>query len=536
MAIIPFCYDFPKYIFLIEKLQTYYSMKAIVTLLFLFFSIQFSIGQDVTDALRYSFLTGQGGTARNQALGGAGVSLGGEFSTLFLNPAGLGFFKTGDFVITPSVIANSNEAEYLGNTMLASNQKLSLGATGIILSTEYRNRKIKNLTIGIGINRSANFNNITRYEGINNTSSYSEKFAEELEYDNVTNSQVAGSSYPYGASMAFNTYLINPVLNSTGDITGYTTLANPAYGLKQMMNKNTSGGITDIAFGIGANYSDKFFWGGALTIPVLKYHREADYQEDDMSGNSHNDFGYFTANEILETKGTGVNLKAGVIYKPLTSLQLGLSFVSPTFFQMTDLYNMTITTNPEGYEGQGVLTQSSSFLNNDDDLRATYNMVTPLRVMFGGTYFFSTGPFIDQQKGFITADLEYVNYSGTRFLDANNDQNYKTYYKQLNNTIEGTYKGTINARIGGEIKFNVLMIRLGAAYYGNPYENETTSLFKTTGGLGYRNRGFYIDLGYTLGIQKAVDYPYNLNRINVSPANLNNNSSNIALTLGFKLY
>ena len=45
------------------------------------------------DAKRYSFYP-QGGTARNIAIGGAMGSLGGDINATFVNPAGLGLFKT----------------------------------------------------------------------------------------------------------------------------------------------------------------------------------------------------------------------------------------------------------------------------------------------------------------------------------------------------------------------------------------------------------------------------------------------------------
>ncbi|MEP7256931.1 MAG: aromatic hydrocarbon degradation protein, partial [Flavitalea sp.] len=52
------------------------------------------------DVIRMSYNT-PSGTARNQALGGALGSLGGDITSLYVNPAGLGFFKTGEFVISP---------------------------------------------------------------------------------------------------------------------------------------------------------------------------------------------------------------------------------------------------------------------------------------------------------------------------------------------------------------------------------------------------------------------------------------------------
>ena len=52
------------------------------------------------EALRLSWRTQQG-TARNQAIGGAMGSLGGDATANLVNPAGLAFYKTSDFVVTP---------------------------------------------------------------------------------------------------------------------------------------------------------------------------------------------------------------------------------------------------------------------------------------------------------------------------------------------------------------------------------------------------------------------------------------------------
>ena len=36
---------------------------------------------------------------------------------------------------------------------------------------------------------------------------------------------------------------------------------------------------------------------------------------------------------------------------------------------------------------------------------------------------------------------------------------------------QALYKSAPNLRVGGELKFNTLMVRLGGAYYGNPYKD-----------------------------------------------------------------
>ena len=53
----------------------------------------------------------------------------------------------------------------------------------------------------------------------------------------------------------------------------------------------------------------------------------------------------------------------------------------------------------------------------------------------------------------------------------------KDYYSSLNKVIDNLYKNAFNFRLGGEVKFNTIMFRLGGAYYGNPYKNETANLY-----------------------------------------------------------
>ena len=95
--------------------------------------------QQPEDALRYSWIT-QSGTARNQAIGGASASLGGEFSTMFMNPAGLGFYKTNEFVITPYYNMDKSKSTYKNNLATDKKNDLNLSASGFIFPMpSYRN-------------------------------------------------------------------------------------------------------------------------------------------------------------------------------------------------------------------------------------------------------------------------------------------------------------------------------------------------------------------------------------------------------------
>src|SRR5688500_7896917 len=178
-------------------------------------------GQEPADALRYSWIV-PGGTARQQAIGGAMGSLGGDISATFTNPAGLAFYKTGDLVISPLYRLNSNKASYYSRTEKAKEDQFNLGMSGIVAGTGSNYRRIKNVAVSIAFNRTADFNNEFMYRGANNQNSYSEKYLEELQNSGVLDSSAA-FKFPHGSSLAINTYWIDPVKNSSGQVTGFTT-------------------------------------------------------------------------------------------------------------------------------------------------------------------------------------------------------------------------------------------------------------------------------------------------------------------------
>ncbi len=94
----------------------------------------------------------------------------------------------------------------------------------------------------------------------------------------------------------------------------------------------------------------------------------------------------------------------------------------------------------------------------------------------------------------------------------------------------------MNFRVGGELKFNTLMTRLGFAYYGSPYEDNELNARKmnVSGGLGYRNKGIFIDVTYIHGINRDVDFPYRLTDKANTFADVRNNNANVLVTLGVK--
>lgn len=494
----------------------------------------YSIAQEPVDALRYSRFTPVG-SARSMAIGGALTGLGGDISSVLVNPAGIGLFKTNELVLSPGLNLYNNKTDYLGQDQKQTDNAFNLGTTGIIFSNGgmfRQGRGWKNFTFALSATRTANFNNRVIFEGLNNQSSYSEKYLEELIGDNVTDPNKAARDYPFGSSLAVNTFLVEPVLNNQGDATGYFSLATPQSGVTQQQVIDTRGGITTYSIAGAGNLNDKFYIGGSLNFESLRYTRTQTFRESDAT-DINNDFNYFSVEDYLDTRGSGINLKAGMIFKPMEQLRLGVSVHTPTLYDMSDSYNTTITTDLEGYQGNGVLTQSSRDLLGQFGEFA-YQFVNPWRFTAGIAYVLREVQDVTKQKGFLTADVEFVNYGRGKFSDPDNVSG--NFFDELNSVVRNQYRNAINVRLGGELKFNTIMVRGGFGYFSNPYKDPELDGMRMniSGGLGWRNKGKFIDLTYIHQIVNDGFYPYRLNDNFFAPVNMGGSVGNVMMTFGFK--
>ena len=502
-------------------------MKKIILAAALIAACTVSYAQTPEDALRYSWLQASG-TARSQAIGNANGAMGGEISTMFSNPANIGFYKTGDFVISAGSNSFNNSADYLGvNT---TNKKGSgfLGTTGFVVGKpSYNPGSLKSSAFGIAINRVADFNNRITYTnkgGQLSRSSMADYFIEDA---------VGNGLNDYGSGLAMDAGWIK---EDGTDEHGNVLLASSAVdlaiasGLEQKQVISTNGGISELAFAGAANLNERVFLGATIGIPVLRYGATRQYTEQDPTADN-NGFEAAWFDDDLVTKGVGINVKAGVVFKATDNVRIGFAAHSPTFYSLSDSYKALAGANLD--EGTNDRSYSSDQLIYDYNLQTPYKLIGSFSVLFGNIYDVST------QRGFLSGDVEYVNHAASKFKTASDDNGSNDgYFSGLNNAIGSAYKGAVNARVGAEIKFNPIAIRLGGAYYGNPYNNiagETGSVTQATGGLGYRNKGFFIDLGYVHTLSKDVIFPYRLANADFYPANIKSNGSRILLTLGFKI-
>jgi hypothetical protein len=471
------------------------------------------------DALRFSQTT-FAGSGRFQGIGGAGVALGGDISSALVNPAGLGFIRKSEFATTLNLGINNANTTFLSNRTSDSKNSINLPNIGAVFASPKEN------TIGhmggswaISGNRINDFNNNITYSGVNTSTQIVDAFlqlAEGIPWTELDFQTINGATNVLG--MAYLTYLINPDLaGDPGTLDTYATfLPLPSEApTTQTMNINTTGSQYEWNISYGGNYDDTFYYGFGLGINTLRYERNREYRESVQQPNPiFNDLLIF---DQLIQSGIGVNARAGVIFRPVDAVRIGISAVTPTWLRITESYgeNMFVRYNnfrfSTGLDNNG--NEQFITLNNEradvifDDI--AFSLRTPARISGGLAVFLG-------KRGFLSADVEYVAYGSARLNNPRDEftgQALDFDFNADNRVMNNVFNNAVNIRVGGEARLKDFRVRGGFAHYGDPYSFNNrigTAQIFATGGLGYRNEKFYIDLTGVQQMSQSQLTPYNL--------------------------
>jgi hypothetical protein len=516
--------------------------KFLVSILSLFLVVTLTRGQNEDNALNYSY-DRPTGTARSIALGGAMGALGGDYSAIGINPAGIAVYRSSEFSFTPSLIFNTTESDYYGT--VSSDDKFSVPFNQIsYVGTSRLMREnidgIVSTHFGIGYNRTNNYNrkSYIQHDGVESSLLY--MFAANA-YD-LTPQQLDD----FYTGIAYDARLLELVPESDYyeyihayefvNDEGFLELG-PVDGInqKKMITESGHSGIFDLSF--GANIANKFYAGASLGIATLTQKKESQHYEQasDEVYDAYIDYRLNNGFEILDdfyfdeyekTTGTGINLKVGAIFKPVNSLRLGAAFHTPTYYSMKMEYETQATAyffDADNYEMTSDLGEFS------------FNFRTPMKAIGSIAYIFGT-------KGLISFDYEYTDYASMKYKSKNNEIQETSALKSLNEIIKNTFRATHNFRLGAEYKITPMVaLRGGYAYFQNPYQedylNSDGKHFNITGGLGFRTGNMTIDLAYLYNKETYIHSLYYSQEIPddvQEPADMTSTDHQLAVTLGWR--
>lgn len=429
--------------------------------------------QNETDALRLS-QTNPTATALSLGMGGVGGSMGGDFNSLSINPAGIGVYRSGELSITPS-LKITNVGTELGNfSTRESSTKMNLDNFGLVLQHTPQRGSWRSVSFGIGVNTIQNFNALERTEIENFQSSISDVMSASALNFGIDENMVPPLGY-----LGYMGYLLDD------DYNPIVPLAQGLYQDKLVSHKGTS---QEINMTLGGNYGEKIHLGIGLGLVTTNYSRNTNFFEADLTNDAYNYFDYADFTELVETKGLGFNMKLGVIFMPSDNLRFGASLHTPTWHSFSDVSDYVLYTNTENFKADLGLFDPNpeSVAQPEFPYSFNYGLRTPWKGVLSGT---ALG-----RLGMVSADVEIADYGSMKYMM--ND--YPQYERDINKSIDDMFGLSTTLRLGGELVLDNLFLRLGGAYQTSPYQasNMGGERLDLTAGAGLRWRTFFVDLGY----------------------------------------
>ncbi len=501
-------------------------------------------GQTYQDVLRYS-QPQFNGTARATSMGGAFGSLGGDYSSLSINPAGIATYRSSEFSFTPSLNQNDVSSSFNGENTKESNLSVGFNQIGYI-STNKPMRAVKKGLVsthfGIGYNQTNDFNYKSVSSAHNVSNSMADMFCNNGYGVNPSN-LYDNYGYPYSLTgIAYDSYLLDASYDEEGDYYYYTSYLNEGDLVNQTKVMDKKGYSGEINLTFGANISNRILLGASLNFAMLKYNEVSNYYEQFSDNNEANDYTFdnYNVRQYLDATGNGVNLKVGAIIKPTNRLRVGVAYHSPTWYNMSEDYGASI----EAYFFNAVNSDGDTHTGSNYDLNYSYKFNTPQKLIGSISYVFG-------KKAILSIDYQYIDYTQAKFKSDGGDYSDLDYISGLNDMIDSYFKATHNYSAGFEYRINnQFSFRLGYSLLASPTDikpdeytgtNVTGNYSDTksySAGLGYRYQNFFLDFAYRM-TKYSYDY-YNYSWVdndtfNASPLTTADiTKGNYMVTLGWK--
>lgn len=530
-----------------------------------------AVAQTQYDAARFSG-SELNGTARFVGMGGAMSALGADISVIGTNPAGIGLFRSHDLSLSFGFNKNVTNSNLGGTEVKDERTRASFDQLGFVYSTKIGNKTdLRYFNIGFNYHKMANFNRQFSSRGNLDGSSLSWQmqdmmlgtgaYQNQASYDALLDAEnpYTSSAYygtPFLGSMGVRTGLVDDVTGNDGSfgMMGWNGASGDYYSREE-------GGINAYDFNLSFNVQDRFYFGATLGVYDVNYSRYSSYYETVLDDKG-NDNGSFQLNNWFTTDGAGLDLKLGVIVRPMeySPFRIGFAVHTPIWYSLNDRYTATLGTDilafPEKYTEN-----LSDYYAPDASYLLEYQLATPWKfnVSMGTT--FSNVLAMD-------AEYEFANYAKARYKDAGGYD-----LAAANEAVDKYLKNVHTFRIGMEAKFTPqFSFRAGYNYVTSPIADNSARYVPNlstnkadyiwfdetrtdpeyhnlkarntlTLGLGYRGKFMYADVAYKYDFYKSDFYMFDDYRFSNdgnsivsrnSAAAVNHDRHQLLLTLGVK--
>jgi len=488
--------------------------------------------QNLTDALLYS-TENLNGTARFNALSGAFGALGGDISSIAINPAGSAVFINSVGSATLSVVDKKNKSTYFDTNTEASYVNLKFNQAGFVFpfTNPNQNSAFNKFSLGFNYIASNNYDNNVFIAGTGNTSIGTFFIAQAngvpLNLLQLQENETISSLYAYlgvnegvstqNAFLGYQGFIIEPVDSENLENTAYySTIAPGSFNQKYYYS---SGGYQGkYAFNFAAEINHMISIGINLNSNNFNYRKSTFLNE--TNNNAGSSVNYVGFQNDLYTYGGGFSAQFGAIAKVTNSLRLGFTYDTPIWHH---IYEETTQYLETSREVDGV-TYQESINPRIINVFSKYRLTTPWKIAASGAYIFG-------KSGLISFDYSYKDYSSTHFSASDS-----SYFSSQNTIIKNELTAASAIKIGGEYRINRLSLRGGYQYEESPYKKNTDQgdLTGFSGGFGLYLGAYSIDFSYSRIQQKGALQLYDIGLTDT--ASLDHIRNNYTVTVIYEIY
>ena len=481
--------------------------------------------QTMSDAVRYSG-THLYGTARYRAMSGAFGALGGDLSSLDVNPAGSAVFLNSTVSLSLDIENADNEVTYMNGVTTNSNSDFDLGQGGLamVFNNTDEDSDWKKFTLAFNYSKTANFEDDYLAAG-RNTRSINHYF---LEYSRNVPIELLdrqgdisdlyanlGETEGFGAQQAFLGYQgflfdYDPE-NTNSEYQPYVSNIAPGT-FDQEYSYAATGLNGKFSFNFATQYQEFLYMGINLNTHFINYDRVIGFYENNNNAGSQINTIYFE--DRLSTLGSGFSLQLGALTRIGENLRAGFAYETPTWYEISEETTQYLETDSNEL-GNAVV--DPQVINVYPD----YKLQTPAKYTGSLAYLFG-------DRALLSFDYSYKDHSSMKFKPKGDPD-----FAFQNDLMETELQGASTYRLGGEYRIEGWSLRGGYRFEESPYKNESTleDLQGYSFGLGYNFGNIKIDAAYETFEQDRNPQLFETGL--TDRAGINRQTNNVVLSISF---
>ncbi len=377
-----------------------------------------------------------GGSSKYQSMAGSMGALGGDYSTLNSNPAGIGVNIANDISATLNINNLENTSNYNGISNSYKINDTNLGNVGGILAFRTQeSSKWKFINIGI-----------------NYSSQSTENYVET----------------------AGNNNLVYDIYDSDGNNIANLTYKGHAY--------NRYGNVSKMSIGLGTNYDNKLYLGAGINLHTSNLDQYDVAAFTSQTGVTDN---YSKQSTPFSEDANGFSATVGVIGKINQNFRLGAALETPTWWRISRAYNFY--EDPVYGDGSGVEDRKLS-----TPLKATLSAAFVANKDFSMNVDYVLGLTKPSYKVYGSAETELNDFFDKQSKNLS-EVRVGAEYRLADFRVRGGYSFVANPFSSISLSTFDLNANASAKSYDNLYLGKRNTL---AFGIGYDFKSFYIDAAY----------------------------------------